>query len=531
MRRIEILDSTLRDGAQGESVSFSVSDKLSIVRALDAFGVDYIEAGNPASNPKDMRFFEEIKRIKTKQSQICAFGSTRRKGISVDYDEGCSALLAAGTRTVSIFGKASKFHVQNVIKASKEENLNMITDTVRFFKQNGRDVLFDAEHFFDGYMEDSQYALFVLKTALIAGASVITLCDTNGGILPFDLSRIVNEVIKEFSNVRIGIHCHNDTGCAIANSIIAVNAGASHVQGTFIGIGERCGNADLGTIIPNLVLKTDYNLSIKDLSTLTDTVSRVYDIANLIQPSNRPYTGSSSFTHKGGMHIDGVDKNPESFEHVTPQSVGNRRRYLISEMSGKRAVINKLSSIAPELTKDSPETDQIVKKLKDLEFDGYQFESADASFELTVLEMLGKFKPSFNLQMYRTSGEYPSPDGKLSACGIVKIEVDGECETTASFGNGPVNALDLALRDGLARFYPAVKKIWLTDYKVRVLSDDCTTGSKVRVLTENTDGKRIWTTTGVSTDIIAASWKALKDAIEYYFLTEPNAKKRRRKKL
>ncbi|MDR2267810.1 MAG: citramalate synthase, partial [Christensenellaceae bacterium] len=524
MKRIEIFDSTLRDGAQSESVSFSVQDKLSIVKALDEFGVDYIEAGNPASNPKDMQFFKEIKSIGTNCSKICAFGSTRRKGVLVDEDDGCLSLLVAGTEVVSVFGKASLFQVEKILNATGEENLNMISDTIRYFKRMNREVIFDAEHYFDGYVANPSYSLQVLKTALEAGADVIVLCDTNGGIMPYEIEATVDVVAKKFKTARIGIHCHNDTGCAVANSIMAVKHGACHVQGTFVGVGERCGNADLATVIPNLVLKAGYRSNIQDMSKLTDTVRRVYDIANLIPSSNRPYTGISAFAHKGGMHIDGVDKCPGSFEHVVPESVGNSRRYLISEMSGKGAVINKLSKVAPELTKSSPETDRIVKKLKDLEFDGYQFESADASFELTVMELLGRFEPAFNLQMYRTSGEFPSPDGVSPAWAVVKIEVGGRSETTASFGNGPVNALDLALRNGLLSFYPALANVRLTDYKVRVLADDCTTGSKVRVLTENTDGKRVWSTTGVSSDIIAASWKALRDAIEYYLFTEPNAK-------
>ncbi|MDR3185610.1 MAG: citramalate synthase [Christensenellaceae bacterium] len=519
MNKIEILDSTLRDGAQGENVSFSVRDKLNIVTTLDTFGVTYIEAGNPGSNPKDIEFFKEALTLNLSNSKLCAFGSTRRKLISISEDAGCLALLSAMTPSVSIFGKSWALHAEKILCVSKEENLKMIRDTVAFFHHHNREVIFDAEHFFDGFKDDSEYAISVLNVAVLAGAQVIVLCDTNGGTMPDTIRSVTEFIVKRFPTVRIGIHCHNDIGCAVANSLLAVSAGAKHVQGTFIGIGERCGNADLASIIPTLQLKLGYCCTEKDLSSLTEATMRIYDIANLIPPTDRPYTGVSAFAHKGGMHIDGVEKYPRSFEHIDPKSVGNHRRYLMSEMSGRGAILNKLSTIAPELKKSSPETELIVAKLKELEHDGYQFESADASFELTVLELLGRFKPSFSLQMYRTSGEFPSPDGKSPAWAVVKIEVNGKTETTASFGNGPVNALDLALRKGLVAFYPEVATIRLTDYKVRVLSGDAATGSKVRVLIENTDGRHIWTTTGVSADIIAASWRALRDSIEYYLLT------------
>jgi 2-isopropylmalate synthase len=516
MKKIEIFDSTLRDGAQSEGISYSVQDKLNIVKTLDEFGVHYIEAGNPGSNPKDIEFFELVKSIELKTAVLCAFGSTRRKNVKVFEDENIASLLKADTKAVAIFGKTWELHIKEILKISLEENLELITDTISYLKENGKEVIFDAEHFFDGYKANPLYALKVLECATLAGADVLSLCDTNGGMLPNEVYKITKIVAEKFPKMRIAIHCHNDTDCAVANSIMAIEAGASQVQGTFIGVGERCGNADLSVLIPNIQLKMNYECIGNDLSTLTDTVIKIYEISNLIPPNNKPYTGASAFAHKGGMHIDGVDKCSSSFEHVAPECVGNKRRYLMSEMSGRATVISKLKRIAPEVSKDSEEAKLILAKLKEMEHEGYQFESADASFELLVLNALGRFRPHFKLQMYKTSGEHPAPDGEMSAFALTKIEVDGKTETAASMGNGPVNALDAALRKALSIFYPALNNVHLTDYKVRVLSGDQATGSKVRVLIENTDGKQVWTTVGVSTDIIEASWFALADAIEYY---------------
>lgn len=523
MKKIEIFDSTLRDGAQSEGISYSVQDKLNIVKTLDDFGVAYIEAGNPGSNPKDIEFFQRVKELKLKNAVLCAFGSTRRKGVRVEDDANVKSLLDADTKAVAVFGKSWDLHIREILNISKEENLSLVYDTVSYLKRHGKEVIFDAEHFFDGYKANPQCALDVLSAAVKGGADVLALCDTNGGALPDEIYLITKTVREMFKDIRLSIHCHNDTGCAVANSMLAVDAGAEQVQGTFIGTGERCGNTDLSIVIPNLQLKMKYDCINGDISRLTETVYKIYEISNLIPPANKPYTGASAFAHKGGMHIDGVDKCRQSFEHIAPEAVGNKRRYLMSEMSGRTTVITKISALAPELNKNSPETGKILAKLKELEHQGYQFESADASFELMVLDILGRFKPHFKLQMYKTSGEYPSPDGELSAYALVKIGVDGKTETAASVGNGPVNALDLALRRALCIFYPELKDIYLTDYKVRVLSGDKATGAKVRVLIENTDGKRVWTTVGVSTDIIEASWLALVDAIEYYlYLREVN---------
>lgn len=515
-KALDIFDSTLRDGAQSEGISFSVSDKLNIVKALDDFGIKYIEAGNPGSNPKDIEFFEKVKKMTLKNATLCAFGSTHRKNISVEEDANVLSLLSAGTSAVAIFGKCWDLHVKEILKATLKENLQIVYNTVKFFKDKGKEVIFDAEHYFDGYKANPEYALEVLQEAARAGADSLCLCDTNGGSLPMEIYNATKTVCQKFSGIKIGIHCHNDGGCAVANSIMAVEAGALQVQGTFVGIGERCGNTDLSVLIPDMQLKRGYRC-VEEIEKLTETVVKISEICNIAVPNNKPYTGASAFAHKGGMHIDGVHKNPLSFEHVEPQLVGNKRRFLMSEVSGRTTVLAKLKGIAPELDKDSPETAEILRRLKELEHQGYQFESADASFELMVLETLNRFKPHFKLEMFRTSGEYPLHDDFMSASAMLKIKVDGKTEIAASLGNGPVNALDLALRKALGVFYPQLGNVHLTDYKVRVLTPDDATGAKVRVLIESSDGENTWTTVGVSTDIIQASWKALVDSIEYVF--------------
>lgn len=515
MKIIEIFDSTLRDGAQSEGISFSVSDKLNIVKTLDEFGVAYIEAGNPGSNPKDIEFFEKAAHLELKNAKLCAFGSTHRKNTAVEDDPNVLSLLKAGTDCVAIFGKSWDLHVHKILNATLEENLLLVSETVAFFKQQGKEVIFDAEHYFDGYNANPEYALAVLKAAADAGADVLCLCDTNGGASPIAVGEGTRRVCDMFPGIRVGIHCHNDIGCAVASSMLAVEAGAVHVQGTFTGIGERCGNADLSIVIPNLQLKHGYRCVPGDLSLLSETVIRMTEISNLVLPNNKPYVGASAFAHKGGMHIDGVNKLSRSFEHIPPEAVGNQRRFLMSEVSGRTTVLAKLAKLASEFDKNSPETAQIVSRLKELEHEGYQFESADASFELMVLTLLGRFKPHFKLCMYRTSGEFPFPSGDESASAMLSIEVNGKIETSAAMGKGPVNALDTALRKALNVFYPELSKIHLTDYKVRVLTAEQASAAKVRVLIESTDGAVTWTTVGVSTDIIAASWQALVDSIEY----------------
>lgn len=515
MKKIEILDSTLRDGAQGEGISFSLSDKLRITRALDEFGVDYVEAGNPFANPKDLSFFERMKQEPLKQARLCAFGSTRRKGIGAAEDANLRSLLAAGTQTVVIFGKSWDLHALQVLKVSLQENLDMIGDTVRYLKGRGLEVIFDAEHWFDGYRHNSAYALQVLQAARTAGADLLCLCDTNGGALPRFVYDSVKAVRAALPDGKLGIHCHNDIGCAVASSLSAVEAGADQVQGCFTGIGERCGNADLSVVIPNLKLKMGCTDTLGDLRRLSGTVVKIMDTANMPVPGSKPYVGASAFAHKAGMHVDGVRKVSASFEHIDPELVGNSRRFLLSEVAGRTAILARLQAIAPGLDRDAPELLEIVKKLKELEQEGFQFEAADASFELMVLRSLKRFVPHFQLGMYRTSGEFPPPDGETSANAMLWVQVDGDRETAAAMGNGPVHALDGALRKALSVFYPQLSKVRLVDFKVRVLTGEEATASKVRVLIESTNGDFNWVTVGVSTDIIAASWQALSDSIEY----------------
>ncbi|MDD3382584.1 MAG: citramalate synthase [Bacilli bacterium] len=515
MKKIETFDSTLRDGAQSEDISFSVNDKINIVKTLDEFGITYIEAGNPASNPKDLEFFEKLSQIELKNSKICAFGSTRRKKSKVEDDANIKALLSTNTSVISIFGKTWDLHVKEVIQTTLEENLEMIYDTIKYFKNFGKEVIFDAEHFFDGYKSNASYAIKVLQNAVDAGADVLCLCDTNGGVLPNEVKNIVSTVVNQFKDVRIGIHAHNDSGCAVANSIISIEEGAVQVQGTFLGFGERCGNADLSAIIPSLNLKTEYICDVK-LELITETAKKISGISNIKLLNNKPFVGKSAFAHKAGMHIDGVLKNSKSFEHIDPDLVGNKRRFLISEVAGRGSVLEKIKSFAPEIDKSSPLLSKIIDTLKDLEHKGYQFESSDASFEILVKKILGTYNSHFKLNLYKTMGEFPMADNEFPSYATVKVEVNGTSEMTAASGNGPVNALDTALRKALVVFYPNLSKMKLVDYKVRVLDQKQATAATTRVLIESTNGRDNWTTIGVSTDIIEASIIALIDSIEYF---------------
>lgn len=519
MKKIKVLDTTLRDGAQMEGISFSLSDKLKLINQLDRLGVDYIEAGNPASNPKDQEFFEKMKDYKFTHAKLAAFGSTRRRDILPQDDSNVISLLAANTPVVVIFGKSWDFHVTDIIKTSLEENLNMVESTVAFFKEKGKEVIFDAEHFFDGYVNNPKYAAEVLLAATRGGADCIALCDTNGGMFPQEIARITKEVIN-ITPVEIGIHTHNDSGMAVANTIESVIAGACHVQGTLTGIGERCGNANLSTIIANLQLKADYSLVPEDsMIELTPICRTVAEIQNM-SLGNMPFVGQRAFTHKAGMHIDGVLKNSRSFEHVEPNRIGNERRFLLSEVAGKSALVEKVRSIIPNIKKDSPELDVILKMLKEQEHKGYQFEGAEGSFEIMVYKAIGTYKQFFDLEQFKIIGEQLSRDGLVTSLAMIKILVEGIEEITAAEGNGPVNALDNALRKALYVFYPTISQMHLTDYKVRVLDAKTATGAKVRVLIESTDGTDYWTTVGVSTDIIEASWIALVDSVEYKLLKD-----------
>ncbi len=520
-RKMEIYDSTLRDGAQSEGISFSVNDKLKIVKALDDMGVPFIEAGNPGSNPKDLEFFEAIKELRLKHSEIVAFGSTRRRDIKASEDANVQSMLKADTKHVAIFGKSWDFHVTDIINTSLEENLNMIDDTIKFMIEQGKEVTYDAEHFFDGFKNNPDYAMMTLAAADKAGAKRLILCDTNGGCLPSEVYEVTKKVAETFPNTIVGIHAHNDSGVAVANSLLSVEAGSTQVQGTFVGFGERCGNANLSTIIANLELKMGIPCILEgELENLTSMAKLVSEIANINQDDQAPFVGRKAFTHKGGMHIDGVNKNSKSFEHIDPTLVGNSRRFLMSEVAGRSSILKKIQKVVPSITKSSPETALIMSKLKELEHQGYQFEGAESTFELVIRKHLGKYKPFFELENFKTMGERPDVNSIVSAVAMVKVNVDGDSKMVAAEGDGPVNALDKALRQALEGFYPELKKVHLIDYKVRVLDGKEASAAKVRVLITSTDGEKDWTTVGVSTDIVEASLIALIDSIEIKLLKD-----------
>lgn len=517
MKKIEILDSTLRDGAQGEGVSFSVKDKIYICQALDELGVDFIEAGNPGSNPKDMEFFTEIRNVKLNHSKLCAFGSTRRAEISCQNDKNLQSLIAANTDYVVIFGKSWTFQVTDVLKTTLDENLLMIKESCEYLCSHNKHVFYDAEHFFTAYFENPDYALKTLQAAVEGGAELLCLCETKGGFMIDDCRKVVHDVVQRFGNrVKIGIHTHNDCGLAVANSLVAVQEGASHVQGVLLGFGERTGNANLSTIIADLQLKMDYQcVPSEKMKNLTSICKRVAEITNISMNSQMPFVGSSAFAHKAGMHIDAVLKNPMAYEHISPEVVGNSRVFLMSEVAGRSTVIEKIQKFAPEIKKTDEVVSDIIQQVKNLEAKGYQFEGADGSFELLVKKITGKYSPFFKLHYYQTTGSNPRPEEGVCCCAQLKVEVDGQIEITAGEGDGPVNALDIALRKALEKFYPVVSKFRLEDYKVRVVDGKSATAAKVRVIIESSDGESSWTTIGVSCDVIEASWIALVDSFEY----------------
>ena len=511
---VYILDSTLRDGAQAEGISFSVEDKLNIVTLLDGLGISFIEAGNPGSNPKDLAFFEAAGKLPLKHAKLVAFGSTRRKNTSAADDTNVRALLSAGTKHIALFGKSWDLHVEQVIHTALDENLRMIEDTIRYLTEQGKTVFFDAEHFFDGYKQNPDYALATLEAAVRGGADTLVLCDTNGGCFPHEVDSITRTVAAAFPAHPLGIHAHNDGGMAAANSVVSVQTGARQVQGTFLGFGERTGNANLSTIIPGLQLKLGFDcIPPENMPTLTTTARAIAEVCNVNLRKNEPYVGTSAFAHKAGMHADGVLKTSVSFEHITPEQVGNERRFLMSEMAGRTAILQKINKVLPHLNKDSPETLKVMDALKELEHQGYQFEGAESSFELLVQKLTGRYQPFFELMNYKIVSAQPCEAG-CSSSATVKIRVGDRVQLMAAEGNGPVNALDIAIRQALEVFYPALATVHLTDYKVRVM-DSNATAATVRVLISSTDGQRVWTTVGVSSDIIEASWIALRDSIEY----------------
>ena len=491
-----------------------MEDKLAVVQYLDNLGVDYIE-GESASNPKDCEFFKRAAQLKLKNSTLVSFTSTHKVGGDPAKDASLNAVLESGTKVVSVFGKSWDIHVTDILNATLEQNLEIIQSTIRYLTDKGKAVFYDAEHFFDGYKANPDYAIKTLKAAADSGAGALVLCDTNGSSFPFEIEDIVPKIVKLFPDIEIGIHTHNDVGMAVANAISAVRCGAAHVQGTFGGFGERCGNMDLCTAIPNLQLKLGYNcIPAENMELLTDTALSVAEAANTGLDPRTPYVGASAFSHKGGLHSDAVIKKSSSYEHIPPEAVGNSRRVLMSEVAGRSAIMLAIKAVDPTIDRNSEQTKGLLKKLKDLEHNGYEFEGAEGSLEILIAKELGKFEPHFSLGKFNVSVTEPS-EGK-SSIASVKICVDGEFEMSAAEGDGPVNALDKAIRRALGVFYPELKKMTLVDYKVRVPGSKDGTASKVRVLITSTNGKKTWRTVGVSTDIIDASWKALVDSIEYF---------------
>ena len=514
MKQIQLFDTTLRDGTQGEKISFSVDDKLRIARKLEASGIHYIEGGWPGSNPKDVVFFEQARHENWRHARLVAFGSTRRAEVSPAEDQNLNMLLRAETPAVAIFGKSWALHATVALGVSREENRRMILESVAFMKQNGREVIYDAEHFFDGYKDDPGYALATLAAAAEGGADTLVLCDTNGGSLPFEIYDITQRVSARIARP-IGIHTHNDGELAVANALEAVRAGAVHVQGTINGFGERCGNANLVAVIANLQLKQGYRcVSEKQLASLTDLSAFICDLANLAPKDEAAFVGKSAFAHKGGIHVSAVMKDPATYEHIKPELVGNARRVLVSDLSGRSNISYKMRELGLN-GRDQVDTGVIVQEIKELEHRGYSFEAAEASFELFVERRRKRLPVFFHLSGFRVAVEKDGADSPRSEASI-RVNVDGHLEHTAAEGDGPVNALDNALRKALLRFYPEIALMRLIDYKVRVLNDGSGTAARVRVLIESQSHEARWTTIGVSENIIAASWEALVDSFTFF---------------
>jgi 2-isopropylmalate synthase len=516
--RVQLYDTTLRDGVQREGLSFSLDDKLKVARRLDALGVDYIEGGYPGSNPRDEEFFARTRSMTWQNATIVAFGSSRYKGNTAENDAGLRALIDAGTSACTIVCKNSELHVREVLGVPLEENLAIIADSVAFLRRHGKAVFHDAEHFFDGFKQNREYALACLRAAADAGAAGLVLCDTNGGTLPSEIAEIVrtahSELNTQYSPLVLGIHTHNDAELAVANTLAAVQNGATHVQGTINGYGERCGNANLCAIIPNLKLKLGIDcVSDAQLQSLAETSRFVSEVANLNPDPHMAYVGVSAFAHKAGYHADAMRKNATSYQHVTPEQVGNESRILVSELSGKAAVLSKAQVLGLGL-ESAEQARAVVERLKQLESRGYQFEGAEASFELMVRRLDAAYVRPFELVDFFVLVE--TREGRdMLAEAMVKIRVDGRLQHTAGEGNGPVNALDAAMRKALAASYPRIGDIRLTDYKVRVIDEGSGTAASVRVLIDSTDGDATWTTVGSSTNIIEASWLALADSFEF----------------
>lgn len=517
---ITLYDTTLRDGAQREGISFSARDKIMIAQRLDRFGIKYIEGGWPGSNPKDIEFFRQARHCTFEQAIITAFGSTRRANVDVAKDANIRALLEADTSAVAIFGKSSPLQVEHVLRTTLDENLRMIAESCAYVKAHGREVIYDAEHFYDGYKAAPDYALATLRAAVEGGADVLVLCETNGGCLPSEVKTITEAVARAF-DLPLGIHAHNDSGLAVANTLMAVEAGAWHVQGTINGYGERCGNADLCSIIPNLQLKMGYScVTPEQLASLTEVSRYVSEIANLNPDTHAPFVGHSAFAHKGGTHVNALMKWTDSYQHIDPALVGNSKRILVSELAGKSNLLSKIQEFGLERKLSTEQINTVIQHIKRLESQGFQFEGAEASVELMLRRAEEDYTPPFELIDFYTLVE--NRDGVHNA-GIseatVKIRVNGQVMHTASEGNGPVNALDGALRKALLPFFPQIARIQLIDYKVRILDPDSATAAQTRVLLTSQCGDRTWSTVGSSTNIIEASWIALTDSLEYGLLT------------
>ena len=513
-KRVSVLDTTLRDGAQREGISLSAKDKLRIAQKLDELGVTYVEGGWPGSNPKDAEFFARARELTFRHARLAAFGSTRHKGVPIEEDSNVRALLEADVPVAVIVGKSSTMHVTDILRTSLEENLCMIRDTVDYLQARGIEVLFDAEHFFDGYKLDADYALATLRTAAEAGANCLVLCDTNGGTLPSEITRIISRVREALPDVRVGMHAHNDTGVAVANTLVAVEAGATHVQGTINGYGERCGNADLCTVIPNLELKMGYQaLPEGHLALLTETSLFVSETANLRPDDHAPYVGHSAFAHKAGLHASALLKNGNSYQQIAPELVGNKTRVLVSELSGRANIAHKLAELSVGVEPSVDEIRRLAQRVKELESQGFQFEGADGSFELLVRRSQPGYKPPFKVLDFLVLVEKRAGKDILAEA-TVKARVDGTTMHTAAEGDGPVNALDRAMRKALLPFYPELEPVKLIDYKVRIIDPKSATAATTRVLIDASMGDRSWTTVGCSVNIIEASFQALIDSLE-----------------
>lgn len=513
---IEIYDTTLRDGSQGEGINFSVADKLRIAEKLDAFGVHYIEGGWPGSNPKDIEFFQQVRRKTFKNAKVAAFGSTRRKNVPVQMDDQVALLIAAETPVVTIFGKTWMLHVKEVLNTTAEENRAMIADTVRFLKEKGKIVVYDAEHAFDGYKDNPEYAMSTWQAAEQAGADLVVLCDTNGGTLPTEIARITKEAKAKLS-CRVGIHTHNDAGLGVANALAAVEVGATHIQGTINGYGERTGNCNLTSVIPLVTIKMNKrSVPQESLAKLRELSDFVDEIANIRHDSRQPWVGAAAFAHKGGMHVNAVQKITHSFEHVNPELVGNSRRILISDLAGRSNIVMKARELGFDINNDTPELKTILNRVKELEHAGYEFEAAEGSMALLIRKAMRHEQAPFKVDAYHVSMRR---DGQDSTCeATVKVRVGDKRAHTVSDGDGPVNALDAALRTALIKFFPALEKVQLTDFKVRIIDTSSSTAAKTRVLLESTDGEEVWSTVGVSENIVEASLQALVDSMEYALL-------------